>query len=68
MDSLRGEALVHLSKAWPMSLKGWDIREEVVAGLYGSIEEPRFYPNPVVRITSALVLELSYNIVFFYIP
>ena len=51
-----------------MSLKGWDTREEVVGGLYGSIEEPRFYPNPVVRIISVLVLEPFYNIAFFYIP
>lgn len=49
IDSLRTEALDHLRKAWPSTLKGWDAREEAVGGSYGSIEEPRFYPNPVVR-------------------
>jgi len=28
VDSLRAKALVHLSIAWPNSLKGWDARED----------------------------------------
>lgn len=29
VDSLRTKALVHLSRAWPTSLKGWDAREDL---------------------------------------
>ncbi|EJD07217.1 uncharacterized protein FOMMEDRAFT_24647 [Fomitiporia mediterranea MF3/22] len=53
IDGLRSRALEHLSVAWPATLKGWDAREEFLGNAGGSVEEPRFYPNPVEVINLA---------------
>ena len=49
IDSLRAKALAHLHIAWPMELKAWDAREDVLR----SYEVDRFsrghrYPHPFV--------------------
>ncbi|KAH8108867.1 hypothetical protein DFH11DRAFT_1516297 [Phellopilus nigrolimitatus] len=53
IDSLRAQALEHLSVAWPSTLEGWDAREEILGGWCGCINQSRYYPNPVEVINLA---------------
>jgi len=49
IDSLRAEAIAHLSIAWPLSLKGWDVREEI-ASFYEAdtgMQHAYRYPSPI---------------------
>ncbi|KAG1899490.1 uncharacterized protein F5891DRAFT_1233197 [Suillus fuscotomentosus] len=48
VDSLRTKALVHLSKAWPTSLKGWDAREDVTRDdeMQSGPGMSNIYPSP----------------------
>ncbi|KAG1815401.1 hypothetical protein EV424DRAFT_1628024, partial [Suillus variegatus] len=48
VDSLRTKALVHLSKAWPTSLKGWDAREDLTRAdeMQSGPGMSNIYPSP----------------------
>ena len=50
IDKLRRRALEHLSVAWPSTLKGWDVREEVARNFEVETSLPRQlrYPSPIV--------------------
>ena len=50
IDSLREEAIAHLSVAWPMSLKGWDAREELASlhEVNTGLPHGSRYPSPLV--------------------
>ncbi|PFH51908.1 hypothetical protein AMATHDRAFT_2617 [Amanita thiersii Skay4041] len=52
IDSLKAKALAHLSKAWPLSLKAWDTREDI-ARTHELETNHRFYPNPIAVINIA---------------
>ncbi len=54
MDSLRSKAIAHLGIAWPMTLKGWDLREDKAHAhdLASSTEHAGLYPSPIVRAPS----------------
>lgn len=51
IDNLRMRALNHLSVAWPSTLKGWDIREDIARNFQTETGLPRElrYPSPAVR-------------------
>jgi hypothetical protein len=48
VDSLRTKALVHLSRAWPTSLKGWDAREDLARAdeMQSGLGMSNIYPSP----------------------
>jgi hypothetical protein len=50
VDSLRTKALVHLSRAWPTSLKGWDAREDLARAdeMQSGPGMSSVYPSPAV--------------------
>lgn len=50
VDSLREEAITHLSVAWPSTLKGWDAREEVASlhEVETGLPHGSRYPSPIV--------------------
>lgn len=50
IDSLREKAIAHLSQAWPLTLKGWDAREEHARmyELETTTHRGHFYPSPIV--------------------
>ncbi|KAG6837343.1 hypothetical protein H0H93_010945 [Arthromyces matolae] len=50
IDTLRVQALAHLSKAWPPSLEGWDVREDFV-GILDACSSG--YPHPIAVINLA---------------
>ncbi|KAI0291652.1 hypothetical protein B0F90DRAFT_1648531 [Multifurca ochricompacta] len=49
MDSLRSKAIAHLNIAWPTSLKGWDLREDMAHAydLTSPTEHASLYPSPI---------------------
>ncbi|KAI0690217.1 hypothetical protein BC835DRAFT_1281397 [Cytidiella melzeri] len=49
VDSLREEAIRHLEVAWPGTLKGWDVREEVASAweVEGGCQHALRYPSPI---------------------
>ncbi|KAK2463675.1 hypothetical protein APHAL10511_004426 [Amanita phalloides] len=52
IDSLKAKAIVHLSIAWPISLKRWDAREDM-ARIYELETGAHFYPHPILVINLA---------------
>ncbi|KAF8512916.1 hypothetical protein JB92DRAFT_2926149 [Gautieria morchelliformis] len=47
VDSLRAKAIAHLQKAWPVTLKGWDTREEIARWYNGEWNNGGGrYPHP----------------------
>ncbi|TFK40000.1 hypothetical protein BDQ12DRAFT_591806, partial [Crucibulum laeve] len=54
IDSLRAKALAHLSIAWPLSLKAWDMREDLARSheLDSTSSGTHLYPHPfsVIRL------------------
>lgn len=56
-DSLRAKALVHLSRAWPSDLKGWDMREDA-ARYEMDLERVtgcgHLYPSPIVSLLDSI--------------
>ncbi|KAI9573789.1 hypothetical protein HD554DRAFT_555906 [Boletus coccyginus] len=59
VDSLRERALNHLSAAWPATLKGWDVREDISRSfeLQGGSES--IYPSPIAVINLAREVNAS---------
>jgi hypothetical protein len=55
IDSLRDKAIAHLSKAWPSTLKGWDIREDLARAyeMETGTSGARLYPSPLAVINLA---------------
>ncbi|KIJ20629.1 hypothetical protein PAXINDRAFT_106264 [Paxillus involutus ATCC 200175] len=55
VDSLREKALNHLSVAWPMTLKGWDAREDTARSLElrAGSAATSIYPSPIAVINLA---------------
>ena len=58
IDSLRAKALAHLNIAWPLDLKAWDTREDVLRSyeIEESTRNPHGhrYPHPFVSVTPHL--------------
>ncbi|KIY67324.1 hypothetical protein CYLTODRAFT_422661 [Cylindrobasidium torrendii FP15055 ss-10] len=52
IEGLRQKALDHLSRAWPSTLRGWDLREE-----RGQTQLCRIYPSPIAVINLAQEVE-----------
>lgn len=52
IDSLRTDAILHLSTAWPTSLKAWDAREELASSYEMDNAPPHNYryPSPIVSV------------------
>lgn len=49
IDSLRTKALAHLHIAWPLNLKAWDAREDVVRNYEADgFSDGHRYPHPFV--------------------
>jgi hypothetical protein len=46
-EALRSRALEHLSLAWPATLQGWDVRDEV-ARAFEYETGKTMYPSPIV--------------------
>ncbi|GBE86205.1 hypothetical protein BKA93DRAFT_895291 [Sparassis latifolia] len=55
IDSLRAKALEHLSIAWPLTLKGWDAREDLAHAyeLEHASHRGHLYPSPIAVINLA---------------
>ncbi|TFK75062.1 hypothetical protein BDN72DRAFT_832773 [Pluteus cervinus] len=54
VDSLRTKALAHLSVAWPLTLKGWDLREDLARSCEQEHPEGgHIYPHPISVINLA---------------
>ena len=49
-ESTRQKALAHIRTAWPSTLKGWDLREDVARAHEVETGQPRGtrYPHPIV--------------------
>jgi hypothetical protein len=65
IDTLRSRALAHLSIAWPSTLKGWDMREDLARRSETDISlNSRFYPHPIVRRLTILpgISQLTFNV------
>lgn len=52
IESLRAKAIAHLNIAWPMTLKGWDAREDKARAyeLENIPGSAHLYPSPIVRL------------------
>jgi hypothetical protein len=48
-EVLRSTALAHLSTAWPSTLKGWELREDLMQTYeLNHPHKPRLFPHPFV--------------------
>lgn len=60
VDSLRTKAIDHLQKAWPVTLQGWDTREEIARWYNGEWNtNGGRYPHPTVISTFACISEFQ---------
>ena len=64
IDSLRAKALAHLHIAWPLDLKAWDAREDVLR----SYEVDGFscghrYPHPFVSVLVPFLRYIFYHFI-----
>ena len=67
IDSLRAKALAHLHIAWPLDLKAWDAREDVLRSYEADSRFSRGhrYPHPFVSdLTISEILYLFYQTLF----
>lgn len=55
IDSLRSKTLHHLGIAWPSTLQGWDVREELTRAYEAekSLHRGHMYPSPIAVIELA---------------
>ncbi|THU97761.1 hypothetical protein K435DRAFT_857319 [Dendrothele bispora CBS 962.96] len=55
IDGLREKAIVHLSQAWPTTLKGWDTREDTARSfeMKTGSSSGHMYPSPIAVINLA---------------
>jgi hypothetical protein len=60
IDSLRAKALAHLYIAWPLDLKAWEAREDLLRSYeVNGFSHDHRYPHPFVSDPS--ISEISYN-------
>jgi hypothetical protein len=61
IDPLREKALAHLQVAWPSTLRGWDLREDLARTFEIDTFGGRLYPNPIVCLYTSFTFCMIIN-------